>query len=432
MQTAPLIRAPRTITGLLPDGAQWKAEVPEPWNGRALLYAHGYHSYGRPLKSAPNTVRHRLLSQGYALVASSYPTVGWAVAEAVPSQILALDAFAAHFSEPISKICWGFGMGGLVATAIAELHPQRIDGAMTICASSVGTIPMMNMALDGAFALTQLLMPSSVAVPITRAQGDEAVLAAAIVRLIKEFAQCTKTGRARLALAGVFGGVPGWTDPDHPRPSDADDFAQQEQIAEAMPEAVFPPRHDQEFRAGGAFSWNAGVDYRRLLQQSQRQDMIERLYKDADIDLQADLDCLAGAPRLEADPAAVNYAKHHFTPSGRIGVPVLTIHTMGDGVVSPSLQRSYVDTVRNAGSGDLIAEGWVERAGHCNVTSAELLNGLRALESRLATGMWHVFPIHLNEGSASEECRFVEFSASPMPRGNAHEPRPSQLASALD
>ena len=397
------------------------AEVPIPWNGKALLYAHGYHGCRRPLESAPALARTELLNKGYALVASAYPQQGWAVAEAVPSQLLALGAFAARLGTPASTIAWGFGMGGLVSTALAELYPERIHGVLTVCASSVGAIPMMNMALDGAFALTKLLLPSTVAVPITSVQRSDATVAVAILRLIKDLAQSTPAGRARLALTGVFGGVPGWTDPACPRPSQTDYCAQQAQLAGAMPEAVFLPRDDQERRAGGACSGNVGVDYRRLLFQSRRQDMIEQLYRDANIDLQQDLDRLNDAPRLGVDPAAVAYLQRHFTPSGRIGVPVLTLHTIGDGELSPAMQRSYVDTVRNAGRADLIAEGWIERAGHCNMTCAELFSALRALESRLATGLWQVAPAQLNEGRSAHESRFIEFSPAPMPRGA--EPR---------
>ena len=421
MRTAPHAQTSRTITGVLSDGATWMAEVPIKWNGKALLYAHGYDSSQRALESAPAVVRAELLKKGYALVASAYPRLGWVVAEAVPSQLLALDAFAMRVGPPVSTIAWGVGMGGLITTALAELHPERIHGAIALCAASAGAIPMMNMALDGAFALTKLLLPASVTVPITHVQRGDVTVAIAIVGMIKDLAQSTTAGRARLALAGVLGGVPGWTDPDCPRPSTTDYWAQQEQLARVMPAAVFLPRDDLEARAGGAGSGNVGVDYRKLLVQSRRQEMVEHLYRDANIDLQQDLDRLNDAPRMGVDPAAVTYLQSHFTPSGRIGVPVLTLHTIGDGGISPLLQRSYVDTVKNAGKSELIAEGWVERAGHCNMTCSEILAALRALESRLVTGVWHVAPAALNEGSTPDDSKFVEFSASPLPRGT--EPR---------
>src|SRR4051794_37426641 len=104
MSTASQARTSRTITGILPDGAEWMAEVPLPWNGRELLYAHGYQGSQRPLESAPPIARAELLNQGYALVSSAYPALGWAVAEAVPSQVLALDAFTARMGGPASVI----------------------------------------------------------------------------------------------------------------------------------------------------------------------------------------------------------------------------------------------------------------------------------------------------------------------------------------
>ena len=54
--------------------------------------------------------------------------------------------------------------------------------------------------------------------------------------------------------------------------------------------------------AGGNFSWNTGVDYRRQLAASGNAQQVRALYRAAGLDLDADLGRLEAAPRIAADP----------------------------------------------------------------------------------------------------------------------------------
>ena len=150
----------------------------------------------------------------------------------------------------------------------------------------------------------------------------------------------TPAGRARIALAGVFGGIPGWTQANQPQPAAGDAEAQFEQIIGSFPGGVFLPRGEQEQRAGGNFSWNTGINYTQLLNASGRRGMIEELYTKAGISLEADLATLAAAPRISANPQAVEYMRKHYTPTADPKVPLLAVQAFGDGTTSPSLQRS--------------------------------------------------------------------------------------------
>ena len=399
--------------GVLDDGAAWIAEVPEAWNGTLLLYAHGYAPEPRPPKSAPDAVRARLLESGYALAASAYPAAGWAVAEAVPSQVLALDAFTRRYGEPARVIAWGSSMGGLVTSALAERHADRLAGALTMCASSLGALPMMNMALDGAFALTTLV-PADPPVPVAGHGNNFAGVERQTDAM--NAARRSPAGRARVALAGVLGGIPGWTQPAAPKPAASDYRAQEEQIAAAIPRGLFLPRGDQEARSGGIFSWNTGADYGALLEASGRADFVRALYDEAGLDLAADIERLNSAPRVEAAAGAVDYMRANFTSTGRIGVPLLSLHTIGDGMTSPSLQRSYLAMIEEAGFGDRARGLWIERAGHCTQTGAEMLAALDFLVARLDSGEW---PADVASGDGGDGLRFTREAAPPVPRRSA-------------
>ena len=208
-------------------------------------------------------------------------------------------------------------------------------------------------------------------------------------------------------------GRPGWTRSDQPRPADDDYETQVTELAAALQWGLFLPRGDQEQRAGGVFSGNDGIDYSLLLQQSGREDLVRAMYEKAGLDLAADLQRLADAPRVVADAAAVDYMRRNFTPTGHAGVPVLSMHTIGDGMTSPSLQRSYIDKVRTSAGGDMIAGLWIERAGHCTQSPAEMLEAIDILMRRIDSGHWSVA---LDEVTSGEGLRFIDYEATPVPR----------------
>ena len=369
----------------LPGGARWAAEVPANWNGTLLLWSRGYSANVGSPEYAPAPLRESLLSAGYALAGSDYGASGWALAQAVPAQLSTLAAFTRRYGKPKRVIAWGNSMGGLVSTAIAERRPARVDGAAAFCASIGGAVGMMNMALDGAYAFRTLIAPDSairvVAIDDDMANGrrvSEALSAA----------MATPRGRARVALAAVLAGLPGWTMPNSPAPAPSDHDGQVRQMADAFVRGVFLPRVDQERRAGGVFSWNRGIDYRRQLALSGRRAMIEALYRKAGADLEADMARLNAGPRITASPRAVAYMTNHYTPNGRPAVPVVMVQAVGDGLTSPSLQRAYSEAAR----GSDIKSLWVNQAGHCNFTPETVLPAIRYLEARVAKGRWPAQP----------------------------------------
>jgi pimeloyl-ACP methyl ester carboxylesterase len=359
----------------------WSAHRPEQWNGTLLVHSRGWSpAAGRP-GLAPGQVADALLAQGYALAASNYGAGGWALAEAVPAQEATIAAFARRYGKPKRVIGIGYSMGGLVTTALAERARPKIDGGISFCSSMGGALGMMNTGLDGAFVFRTLVAPDAgiQVVGIANDQSNGALVRAAVQEAVK-----SPAGRARIALAGVFGAIPGWTQANRPQPAAADVDAQLQQIMGSFPGGVFLPRSEQEQRAGGNFSWNTGIDYGRLLDASGRRPMVEALYAKAGLSLQADLSTLAAAPRISADPQAVEYMRSNYTPTARPAVPLLAVQTFGDGTTSPSLQRDYAQNAPPR----MMDSQYVERAGHCSFSVEETLAAVKRLEARLDSGRW--------------------------------------------
>jgi pimeloyl-ACP methyl ester carboxylesterase len=372
---------PASATGVLNSGAKWAAEVPANWNGTLLVWGRGYSAKLGAPELAPANAKPLLLEKGYALLASDYGAAGWSLAEAVPAQTQAIAAFAQTYGQPKTTIAWGNSMGGLVTTALAEQARPMVDGAIAFCPSIGGAVGMMNMALDGAYALQQLLGRDAglqlTGVSDDRANGQKA-------ESVVQVALTHPQGRARLALAGVLSGIPDWTRRDSPRPAQGDIEAQVDEIGASFTFGTFLPRVDQEQRAGGAFSWNKGVDYAAQLTLSGRRAFVEALYAEAGLDLKADLARLNGGARVSAKPAAVRYMMEHYTPNARPMVPLLSVQAIGDGATSPSLQRAYQEAANPA----MFSTLWLAQAGHCGFSGEVLVASLRQLEQRLADGAW--------------------------------------------
>ena len=169
-----------------------------------------------------------------------------------------------------------------------------------MCGSVGGSLGMLNNALDGAFVF-RTLVATDPAIRVVQLDDDRAN--ARRVQAALEAAWKTPEGRARtlLAAAGRAASRPGRRR-TAPKPAAKDFAAQAEQLRRAFAMGVFVPRTDQERRAGGITSWNTGVDYGVQLRRSGLMPLVRHFYREAGLDLDADLKRLAAAPRIAADP----------------------------------------------------------------------------------------------------------------------------------
>jgi hypothetical protein len=396
----------RLLTGTLPDGATYKIEVPANWNGTLFLYSHGYVVPGSPNPATdvgdPITGGW-LLGHGYALAGSSYSTTGWAIQQALPDQLGTLDVFTQLVGHPSRTIAWGHSLGGIITAGLIQHYPGRFDAALPMCGVLSGGVATWNTALDSAFAFKTLLAPAVAVTGITDPSGNLSAAETAAAA-----AQQTPQGRARLALSAALGDTPGWFTPLSTEPASTD-YANQEANQFLWDTRVdfpfaFALRAELEARAGGNPSWNTGVDYAADLARSADVAEVRALYSAAGLSLDADLQTLGSAARISADPAAVRYLVKNITFTGRLSIPVLTMHTTGDGLVVPENEQAYRSVVDEAGDGTLLRQVFVHRAGHCAFTPAETITAAQDLLSRMATGTWGdeaTDPQALNDSAAA-------------------------------
>jgi pimeloyl-ACP methyl ester carboxylesterase len=416
--------AQQHLTGTLGDGATYVIDVPALWNGTLLLYSHGYVAPGSPnpaLDVSDPFTSFYMLASGNALAGSSYASTGWAVHEAVPDQIATLDLFQSMVGTPTRTIAWGHSLGGEVTAALVQQYPSRFDAALPMCGVLAGSEGFFNQALDQTFAFNTLLAGGSLEmVHITNPALDYGTAAAILAA-----AQTTPQGQARIALVSALADKPGWYDPTTPEPA-ATDFATQEAnqylwVSNEIPSSFFT-RAEMEFRAGGNPSFNTGIRYDYKLKRSRDYAEVQALYAAAGLSLDADLAVLKGAPRISADPGALTYLTDNVIYNGQITVPVLTLHTTGDGTVNVEQERAYRRVVDEADNAALLRQRFIHRAGHCEFSPAEMIVAEQTLELRLATGKWSGLGIvQLNKEATAlgPEFNVIDVNGAPYPAASA-------------
>ncbi|RLU83674.1 hypothetical protein CTZ27_28750 [Streptomyces griseocarneus] len=403
-------REPVHVEGRLPSDATYVMDLPVDWNGTVLLFGHGYRPTGapNPATDAPGEdTRTRLLDEGYALIGSSYASTGWAITDAVPDQLATLDLFTRRFGPARHTIAWGQSFGGLVTTALAERHPDRFDGSLSLCGLVQGGVANWNNTLDPVFALRTLLAPDS-GIRLTGFRDQaEARTAADTLTTAVSHAQRTPAGRARIALAAALHNIPPWNDPAQTEPGPYDRDAQQadqyQAVVGLLRIAAFTRRQEAESRAGGNPSWNTDVDYAALLDRSSVRDEVTELYREAGLSLRDDLATLHRAPRIDADPWAVARTARTSSLTGRLARPQLNVHTTGDALIPVQAESAYHRAATASGSTALLRQAYVRAPGHCTFSTGETLAAVHALEYRITTGHWATTPDTLNSLAAHED-----------------------------
>jgi pimeloyl-ACP methyl ester carboxylesterase len=405
-----------TRTGTLADGATYEIQCPAGgWNGTLFLFSHGYVVPGaaNPAKDAgdPLTAAY-LLGHGYALAGSSYASTGWAVQQAIPDQIATLDTFDASYGTPRTTIAWGQSLGGMITAGLIQEYPSQFSAALPMCGVLSGGVATWNTGLDAEYAFKELIDPTVQLVNITNPAANLANAEAATAK-----AQQTPQGRARLALVSALADTPGWFDPLSAEPASTDYAAQEINQYEWGTEVTFPFvfafRAELEARAGGNPSWNTGVEYFNDLAKSADRNEVIALYRAAGLSLNLDILKLDASPRVSAKPSAVAYLTKNIVYNGQISVPVLSMHTTGDGLVVPENEQAYRSTVDRAGNGALLRQVFVHRAGHCAFTPAETITAAQVLLNRLSTGQWNVpAPAAMNAQAAALGLQFNVFTGA--------------------
>jgi hypothetical protein len=286
-------------------------------------------------------------------------------------------------------------MGGLISALEAQDGRGKVSGAVTTCGIVSGGINLNEFQLDGEYAIAQLLLPGQSVQLLNFASATEALGTAGQLTAAATAAQSTAAGRAKLALAMAFLNVTPWNGADaapvpasDPDGQEAAQYSTQFSGAFNITDFIELGRLSIDQADGGSANWNAGVNYAAALRHSPFRAEVTALYREAGLSLSGDLATLTRNATITATPAAVRSLYQTSVPTGRLAVPELDIHTIGDNLVPVEVENNYRTVVDRAGSGDLLRQAYTDSFGHCNFSSAEIIAGVHAVLHRITTGHW--------------------------------------------
>jgi pimeloyl-ACP methyl ester carboxylesterase len=345
---SPAQRPPRPAEAVVDTGtiagAPYRIEIPAGWNGGLVMYAHGYEIAGTPFEPlAPRHARFReaFTSRGFAFAQSWYRAYGWAVQEGIDDTEALRRHFIGRYGAPDSTFVTGHSMGGLITVATIEGRPEAYDGALPLCGVLSPALEWMRTMFDLLVSFDYLypgVLTTSprglVDLPAAPAPPRDTIVAA-----VRADPERVETLANRYAL--------------HPR---------------SIPGLVWfftAIYREMVERAGGNPFDNRGTVYRGLGN---------------------DTTSARGVRRYAADPAAVEYLRTRYTPTGRVSDPVFAVHTTYDATVPPEQMDRYRTLAQLAGNADRFAAAYVIADGHCNFTPAQVGAAFDALRAWAATG----------------------------------------------
>jgi pimeloyl-ACP methyl ester carboxylesterase len=353
-------------TGVL-NGAAYRIEVPKNWNGKLVMYAHGYVGTVAQLRITTPSIRRHLIEQGYAWAASSYSKNWYDVRAGVEDT----NALALNFKKiakengrnvrsPHKTYIIGHSMGGHITGAAVEeetyktvVNKQKYDGAVPMC-GVMGDTELFD--YFGAYQMAAQTLAGYADHP--PAQFSEI---AADVRstLFTRFSdQPTEQGeKLRQIVKNLTGGE---------RPVFAQGFANT-----GLQTVVW-----------GTFGRDGTVN--GILNKSITDTNRFTYQLDNDPGLTAEEAALnAAIPDLTGDPEANRLRSDglRWIPkvNGEFKVPVVSIHTLGDMYVPFSMQQIYRARAEAEGNGDLLVQRAIRAPSHCDFTIQEQAEAFDAM-----------------------------------------------------
>lgn len=345
-------------------GAAYRIEVPANWNGKLVMYAHGYAGTGEALGVSNPSIRRHLIQQGYAWAASSYSKNYYDVRAGVEdtnklaNNFNAITAAAGRtLATPGRIYITGHSMGGHITGAAIEaeaaataVNKVRYHGAVPMC-GVMGDTELFNQFT--AVQVTAQALTGQASVPVAQWSTISAGVTAALFTTFPSVP--TATGQKFVSvLQNITGG---------PRPL----FAQGLAFGGSFPSL---------WGALGGDGTISGILLANVLD--------TRAYTytiDGDTAGSSALNATVQKITPAADANRLRRDGLRWIPviNGEISIPVVSIHTLGDLFVPFSMQQTYRQRVNAKGNGNWLVQRAIRGASHCDFTVAEQVDAFEAM-----------------------------------------------------
>src|SRR5262245_13645051 len=326
-------------TGVL-AGAPYHIEVPAGWNGGLVVYAHGIQRGPGPGAVTSPPIAAHILGEGYAWIASGYRAREYQPHLFVEDLVALREHFLNEAGRPRWTIIYGQSLGGHLVVASLELRPGLYQGGLAECG-----------VVDGISVVDYLLAYTAAAELISGVRLLDSPDEQAFARTLNELAV------PALGIPGSYTARGRQFDSVVKYLMGADEAGNDLPLrAHGLPRRYLlnmvyrHPDVEQEPRPGARAGSTVHVRYR-----------IDSGLGITDAELNARVRRLSAAKDARSAGANPVYAER----TGKLTVPLMTLHETGDAWVPLSMEQSYRRRTIAAGTDHLLVQRVVRAPSHC-------------------------------------------------------------------
>jgi pimeloyl-ACP methyl ester carboxylesterase len=318
-------------------GSVYQIEVPRNWNGRLVLEMHGFGEFAPEARVAPPDIRRYLIGHGIAWAASSFSSTSLIPGRAADETAALWDYFARTYGRPTRSYITGYSMGGAATQVAAERYGGRYDAALALCGAA-GQTHALKIGTD-------FFAAAAFAAGVTQTEFD--------------------------ATAGIFDLVR-----DRIRPA-----LQDPQVHKRFEDLVIDltggprPFAREGIHAEEETNWERST---MLVSASlaRNQDRMYRLGPESTVTSE---EFNRSVIRFRTNDEARQAFLEGSETTGNVQMPLLTLHSTGDGQVPIDQARIYRRKVEEAGKDDRVVQRVIADPGHCGFRTTEIEAAFEAL-----------------------------------------------------
>ncbi|MFC8197681.1 hypothetical protein ACFUTV_20050 [Streptomyces sp. NPDC057298] len=355
-------------TGQDSNGAHYAIAVPKDWNRSLVVHAHGGPDLGAesdPDRSTGDLERWAVMvDEGYAWAGSSYRRGGYGTRMAAADTENLRRLFVEEFGTPKRTYVHGQSWGGNVAAKVVETYGARrhgpYDGALltngVLAGGSRGYDYRVDLRVVYQYYCGNHPRPTEPRYPLWEGLRAGSTMTSAGLRA--RLQECTGFESPALERTAV-------------QQRNLDDILAVTNLPERTLEshlrfATFTFRDIVHNRLGGRnpFS-NEGVRY-------------SGSHDDKALN--------AGVERFAADATAVRDLSYDSDITGRVAIPVLTLHAIDDPTAFVEHEAAYRDSLRGAHRERNLVQTFTREREHSGLSTAEYANSIATLATWVRTG----------------------------------------------
>ncbi|GGW97890.1 alpha/beta hydrolase [Streptomyces malachitofuscus] len=354
-------------TGRDANGAHYAIAIPERWNRSLVVHAHGGPDLGAesdPERSVEDLDRWQVVvDQGYAWAGSSYRRGGYGTRMAAADTENLRRLFAREFGPPRRTYLHGQSWGGNVAAKAVETYGGAngpYDGALltngVLGGGSRGYDYRVDLRVVYQYYCRNLPRPGEPQYPLWQGLRPASTLTTSGMRA--RLQECT-----------------GYASPPEERT-----VLQQRNLDDILAVTGIPERTLESHLRFSVFTFR-DIVHQRLGDRNPFTNEGVRYSGSHD-----DEALNAGVERFTADPSAERDLSYDSDLTGKVRIPVLTLHAKDDPTAFVEHDAAYRDTLRGAHRDRYLVQTFTDENEHSALSTSEYANSLAALDRWVRTG----------------------------------------------